>query len=262
LLEIKDFSCGYGPKIILKDVSFKVAERDILGIIGPNGSGKTTLFRAITKIIKPIKGHISLEGKDIERFSFIELARNLACVSQSENIGFDMAVRDYALLGRIPHQRSFQFFETARDEEVVETSLGLTDTLGFKDRFLSELSAGERQLVSISRALSQEPKLLLLDEPTSHLDITHQVKILDLVKKLNRQKGITIIVILHDLNLASEYCDRLMLLNEGSIYKIGSPAEVVTYQNIEEVYKTLVVVKENPLSSRPFVFIVSGQLQR
>jgi len=259
LLKVKNLSCGYDSKIILKDINFELKEEEILGIIGPNGSGKTTLFRAITSIIKSMKGEVVLQGKNIKELSFIELARKIAVVSQASNIELNTTVQDYVLLGRTPHRKKYQFLDSSHDEEIVTNALTLTETLGFRGRLLSELSGGERQLVSFSRALSQEPKLLLLDEPTSHLDITHQVKILDLIKRLNREEGITVIIILHDLNLASEYCDRLVLLNNGSIYKIGSPWEVLTYQIIEEVYKTVVIVNKNPISSKPFVFIVSEE---
>ncbi|MCD6521147.1 ABC transporter ATP-binding protein [Candidatus Calescamantes bacterium] len=135
----------------------------------------------------------------------------------------------------------------------------LTGVLEIKDRFLKEISGGEKQLVLIAKALAQEPKLLLLDEPTAHLDIAHKVKILDLIRRLNKKYGLTVLIILHDLNLASQYCDRLILLKEGKIYKIGTPSEVLTYQIIEEVYQTVVIVKENPLNLRPYVFLVSEE---
>ena len=135
----------------------------------------------------------------------------------------------------------------------------LSDVWRFCDRPVFSLSAGERQLVLLAKALAQNPKLLILDEPTSHLDIGHQVAVLDLVKRLNREKKIAVIAVLHDLNLAAEYCDRLVLLNNGAIYKAGVPAEVLTYQVIEDVYRTCVVVKDNPVSKRPYVFLVSGQ---
>jgi iron complex transport system ATP-binding protein len=132
----------------------------------------------------------------------------------------------------------------------------MTGTLKFKDRYMTELSGGERQLVFIARALTQEPEIILLDEPITHLDISHQVRVLDIVKTLITQKGLTAITVLHDLNLASEYCDRLLLLNNGRVHSIGLPSEILTYQAIEEVYKTTVIVKENPLSKKPYVFVV------
>lgn len=253
MLEIKDMTCGYDTKFFLQNINLKIENKKFIGIIGPNGSGKTTLLRAITRVIKPQKGSILLEGKDIWQIGQKALARKIASVSQNP-LPNHMSVEEFILLGRIPHYRRFQFLETKKDYKIAENALMLTDTFKFKERHLSKLSGGERQLVLIARALTQEPKLLLLDEPTAYLDITHQVKILDLIKKLNKEFELTVIMVSHDLNLASEYCDRLILLNKGSIHKIGSPKEVLTYQIIEEVYKTVVIVGNNPVSSKPYIF--------
>ena len=152
--------------------------------------------------------------------------------------------------------RRFRGFSVARQ------ALSLTDTLNLRDRRIDELSAGERQRVVIARALTQEPQLLLLDEPTAHLDIGHQIQILNLLKRLNQSRRLAIVVVLHDLNLAAEFCDRIVLLNDGTTFKEGSPDEVLTYQNIEQVYKTVVLVKENPLSKRPYVILVSKEFEK
>ena len=258
-VETLNLSCGYDAKFVLKDINFKIEKNELIGVIGPNGSGKTTLIRAMTKILKLQEGNVCFDGIDINKLGFRDLAKKVAVVSQSYDTDFDMTVEDFVLLGRIPYRRAFQFLETETDLKIAEQAMQLTDTLHFKERLLSELSAGERQLVFIARALAQEPELLLLDEPTSHLDIAHQVKILGLIRKLNRQNQISVIIILHDLNLAGEYCDRLMLMNTGCIYKFGSPQEVLTYQNIEEVYKTVVVVEKNPISSKPYILLVSEE---
>lgn len=259
MLEVKNLSCGYDTKFILKDVSFNLKGGEILGIIGPNGSGKTTLLRAITKIINPKTGQIFLGNREISGLNFRELAKDISVVSQAFLSDDNLKVEDYVLLGRIPHRHKYQFLETKHDMIIARESMSLTETLQFKNRFISELSGGEKQLVFISRALAQEPKLLLLDEPNTYLDISHQIKILDLIRRLNREKNIGVIIILHDLNLASEYCHRLLLLNNGRLHKIGLPSEVLTYQTIEEVYKTTVIVKENPVSGKPYVFLVSQQ---
>ena len=259
MIEVENLCCGYDFRFALKDINFKAAENELLGIIGPNGSGKTTLFRAITKIIRPQSGRILLDGENVDRMEFRELARKIAVVSQGYDTEFDIPVEDYLFLGRIPHRRHFQFLETACDMEIVERAMDFTDTARFRKRLLSKLSGGERQLVFIARALAQEPELLLLDEPTNHLDIAHQVKILDLIRKLNRENKITVLIILHDLNLAGEYCDRIVLMDAGEVYKIGAPEEVLTYQNIERVYKTIVVVEKNPISAKPYVLLVSEQ---
>jgi iron complex transport system ATP-binding protein len=167
-----------------------------------------------------------------------------------------MRVEDLVLLGRIPHRRGLRLMERRSDMDIARTAMDVTGTLRLKNRLVDSLSSGERQLAFIARALAQEPELLLLDEPTSHLDISHQARVLDLVRKLNRDKGLTVLVVLHDLNLASQYCDRLFLLSDGVLRKDGTPNEVLTYQTIEEVYDTTVVVMKNPVSSRPCVFLV------
>lgn len=261
MLKVKNLISGYESKIVLQDISFDVNNGEFLGIIGPNGSGKTTLLKTISRVLKPKKGSILLEGKDIWQIGLKELAKKIAVVPQNFN-GVAMSVEEFILLGRIPYFKSFQFLETKNDLEFAKRSMVLTDTSGLKNRFMSEISGGERQLALIARSLTQEPKLLLLDEPTAHLDIAHQVKILDLIKKLNKELGLTVIMILHDLNLASEYCQRLVLINEGHIYKIGLPDEVLTYSIIEEVYKTVVVVEKSPISSRPYVLIVPEEERR
>ena len=258
MLEIKDLICGYDSKFFLRNINFRADKGELIGIIGPNGSGKTTLLRAITRILKPRTGTIVLEGRDIWQMGFRELARKIAVVSQNFEIGF-MSVEEFVLLGRIPYYGKFQFLEAKGDMEIANRCMRLTDTLRFKDRLMQEISGGEKQLTLIARALTQEPGLLLLDEPTAHLDITHQVGILDLIRRLNKEFGLTVIMVLHDLNLASEYCHRLVLINEGRIRKMGRPEEVLDYQIIEEVYKTVVVVKKNPISSRPYILIVSEE---
>lgn len=261
MLEIRDLKCGYDKRFHLKGINLVIGEGGFFGIIGPNGSGKTTLLRAITRVLKPETGEVLLRGKNIWHIDFRELARTIAVVSQ--NVSTDeLNVGEFVLLSRIPHYRGLQFLETKYDEEIADNAMILTNTLKFKDRSMSEISGGERQLVLIARALAQEPKFLLLDEPTSHLDITHQVRILDLLKKLNRELSLTVIIVLHDLNLASEYCDRVALLSEGAIYKEGLPQDVLDYKTIENVYKTVVVVEKNPVSLKPYILLISEEEKR
>ncbi len=257
ILEVKDLECGY-DEFRIKEVSFRVEEGEFIGIIGPNGSGKTSLLRAVTRILKPDRGEIYLWGKDIRHVSFDEMAKTVAVVSQSPGISH-ITVEDYVLLGRIPHHERFQFLDSHRDLEVAERCMELTETLGFREKYMSELSGGERQLVLVARALVQEPKLILLDEPTTFLDITHQVRLMGLIRRLNRERGLTVIMVLHDLNLAGEYCNRLLLMKEGRLHKKGLADEVLTYETIEEVYETLVVVGKNPVSSRPYIFLVTEE---
>ena len=261
MLEIKDLTCGYGSLFSLKDINLKVDSGEIVGIIGPNGSGKTTILRAITRVLRPKAGAVYFDGRDIWRTTFRQLSRRMAVVSQGSDIA-PMTVEEFVLLGRTPYLGRFQFFEKKQDLEAAERAMALTGISGLKDRNLHEMSGGERQLAVMARALAQEPVLLLLDEPTAHLDIAHQVVILDLIKRLNKELAITIIVVLHDLNLASEYCGRIALINEGRVFRVGSPQEVLTYQIIEAVYKTVVVVEASPVSSKPYVLVVSEEERR
>lgn len=258
LLKIDNLSGGYAKETIIKDVSFDIKKGEFLGIIGPNGSGKSTLLRLMSRILLPQKGQVLFENKGITGMKLKELCQRVAFVPQDTLISFSFTVWEIALMGRIPHLKRLQL-ETKKDFAITEDALLLTDSLQLKDKRIDCLSAGERQRVIIAKALAQEPVLVLLDEPTSHLDIGHQVEILDLLRKLNREKGLSIVMVLHDLNLASEYCDRIILLDKGEIFKSGFPPEVLTYQNIEAVYRTVVVVNKNPISSKPYIMLVSGK---
>jgi iron complex transport system ATP-binding protein len=258
ILNIQNLCCGY-PKFQLDEINMNVRKGSFAGIIGPNGSGKTTIFRAITGTLGLKSGKILLSDKNLRSLSLRERAQNIAIVSQFIEAG-DMSVEDYVLMGRIPYHSRFSFFESEEDFEIARKYMEMTDTLRFKDRLMSELSGGEQQLAGIARALTQQPQLLLLDEPTSHLDITHQVHILNVLQQLNQEMGLSVLMVIHDLNLASEYCDRLILVNQGKIHMQGTPEEVLTFQNIEDVYKTVVVTQNNPLSGKPAVFLASGKV--
>lgn len=259
MLELENLTCGYESGFSVRNINLKVEQKEFLGIIGPNGSGKTTLLKAISRYLKPQKGHVLFKGKNIWELPIKDLFKKIAIVTQEIKVA-SMSVEEFVLLGRIPHFKKFQLLETEKDFEIAKECMNITDTLRLRNKSLDTISGGEKQLVNIARALAQEPELLLLDEPTAYLDIRYQVEILNLMKRLNKHLGITIIMIIHDLNLASEYCDRLVLLNEGKISKIGTPHEVLTYEIIEEIYKTIVIVKENPLSKRPYIFLVSEEM--
>ncbi len=258
ILAIQNLRCGY-PKFQLSDINFEIPKGSFAGIIGPNGSGKTTLFRAITGILPLKSGQILFSEKSLKAFSLKQRAQNIAIVSQFIEAG-DMSVEDYVLMGRIPYHSRFNFFETDEDFAIARKYMELTDTWRFRDQLMSELSGGEQQLAGIARALTQQPELLLLDEPTSHLDITHQVHVLNVLQQLNLETGLSVLMVIHDLNLASEYCDRLILVNQGRIHTQGTPEEVLTFRNIEDVYQTVVVTQNNPLSGKPAVFLASGKV--
>jgi iron complex transport system ATP-binding protein len=257
LLHIRHLSGGYFKEDIIKNITLSIYRGEFLGIIGPNGSGKTTLLRFATRVLKPRQGGIYFSDQDIFEMDLKQFCRQVACVSQDISTNFSFTVEEIVLMGRIPHLKRLSF-ETKNDFEIAYEALRLTDTLYLKDKHIDELSAGERQRVTIARALAQEPQLLFLDEPTSHLDIGHQIQVMDLLKKLNRENNLTIVMIMHDLNLASAYCSRLSLLDKGAVFAEGSPEEVLTYQNIESVYKTVVLVNKNQVTGRPNVVLVPG----
>jgi iron complex transport system ATP-binding protein len=252
ILETKGLVCGY-EGFRLKGLDCKISRGKITGVIGPNGSGKTTFLRAITKIIPVISGDIFFDQRRLEKISLKELSQNIAVVSQ-QDFADQIKVKDYVALGRTPYFKEWQFLEDKSDWLAVEKALIATGADKFADKFISQISSGERQLVLLSRALAQEPKLLILDEPTSHLDIGHQIQVLNLVKKLCQEENFSVILVLHDLNLAGQYCDELVLFKDGAIAAVGSPKQVLSYDIIEKVYKVKVLVAEHPTLKTPWIF--------
>ncbi len=260
VLEAENLSVGYKKKPVLTDISFCVHPGEFMAVTGPNGCGKTTLIKTVLKSIQPQSGSIRIRGRDIAGLSNKDLSNHLAAVMQTIDPAA-MTVRDYVLLGRLPFFKKYQFFETREDIQIAEKYMALTGILKFVDAKVNEISGGERQLCAIAKALTQEPGLLVLDEPTSHLDITHQARILDLINQLKKQLSIAVLMVLHDLNLAAEYADRLLLLNKtsGRIFSQGTPETVLTQEAIKAVYRTDVRIVPNPVSQKPCVFLVNHQ---
>ncbi len=254
-MRVHNIHAGYGDEPVVRGVSIDLARSDFVGVIGPNGCGKTTLIRAMSRCLKPTCGVIELDGQDIYSIAARDFAKRVAVVPQDVIVAFDFSVLEIVLMGRSPHLGRFAV-ESPRDIAIAENALRLTGTLHIKDRSINALSGGERQRVMIARALAQEPEILLLDEPTSHLDISFQFDIMDLLRSLNKDKDITVLAVLHDLNLASQYCDRLYLMGGGSVQASGAPDEVVTADNIRRVYGAEVWVRKNPVTQRPYV--ISG----
>ena len=259
VLEVENLSFSYQKRPVLREISFQVNPGEFLAVVGPNGCGKTTLMKNILKHVRPAEGRIRIQGKDISSLEGRGFARQVAAVLQTIDPS-SMTVREYVMLGRLPFFQRYQFFETKADEEIARHYMELTGVAGMADARVSEISGGERQLAAIAKGLTQEPSLLVMDEPTSHLDITHQVRILDLINRLRKELKLTVLMVLHDLNLASEYCDRLVLLDKrtGKIFHSGTPADVLTESAIQEVYQTRVKVYPNPVTQKPWIFLVSN----
>jgi iron complex transport system ATP-binding protein len=256
MLEVLAITAGYTETPVLREVSLTAARGQYLGLVGPNGSGKSTLLRVLSRVLAPSRGQVLLDGVDIYRMPARNLARRLAVVAQDNAVHFDFTVRDVVLMGRAPHLSRFGM-EGPQDYAIAARCLELTRTALFADRPITALSGGERQRGMIARALAQEPEVLLLDEPTAHLDINHQIEILDLTRKLTASHGLATLVVLHDLNLASQYCDHLVLLAEGRVIAAGPPQEVVTESHIREAYGADVQVRLHPTTGRPYLTLLS-----
>jgi iron complex transport system ATP-binding protein len=247
----------YDGDWVLKNLSFETREGEFLGIIGPNGSGKTTLLKIIDGIFMPQQGSALMNGLNIKKIKRYDIAKIIAVVPQDSPMIFSFTVQEVVLMGRAPHLGRLRF-EGQTDFEIVRKAMEITDILPFAARSINELSGGERQRVLIARALAQQPQIILLDESTAFLDIKHQIAFFDLIKNLNKEEGLTVITVTHDINLASLFCDRVMLLNEGIIHSIGTPDEVITESNIKEVYETDVLVDKILLTGQPRVTLVSS----
>jgi len=237
----------------LSDLSLDISAGEIIGVIGPNSSGKTTLIRLLTRVLEPAAaGEIRLEGVPVGRLSRTHLARRVAVVPQGILPQFPFTVGELALMGRYPHDPG-RYFESPRDRAVAHEAMEATGVLELADMPLEHLSGGERQRAVIARALAQEPRLLVLDEPTAHLDLRYQVEAAALLRRLNRERGMTILLVSHDLNLAAEVCDRLLLLNGGRPAAIGSPEAVLDESLLASVFGCGVVVDKNETTRRPVV---------
>jgi len=256
VLEAHNLTVGYDDKSVLSEVYLTAARGQYIGIVGPNGSGKSTLVRSLSRALPPMGGTVTLDGVDVYAMAARELARRLAVVTQDSSVAFDFPVRDVVLMGRSPHLGRFAV-ETARDYEIANQAMDLTHTRPFADRPITSLSGGERQRCMIARALAQQPSVLLLDEPTAHLDINHQIEVLDLVRRLTGERDLATIVVMHDLNLASQYCDQLVLVSRGKVLAEGRPQDVVTEARIRVAYGTDVQVRQHPVTGRPYVTLLS-----
>lgn len=259
-LKILDLACSYGASKVLDSLTFSFESGSFTGIIGPNGSGKSTLLRSISRVLKPTGGAVLLDDQNLYELNAREVAQKMAVVPQETAVNFSFNVEDIIMMGRSPHLGRFQS-ESKNDFALVNHVMELTNTHHLASRPITAISGGERQRVIVAKALAQEPKIILLDEPTSHLDINHQVEILNLLRRLNREQHLTVVVVFHDLNLAAQYCDSLLLMQQGRICIMGKPEKVLTADNIKEVYGTDVLIRKHPVTGRPAVMLLARGLQ-
>lgn len=255
-LRISGVDVSYGSIKALENITFSVRGGEFVCILGPNGSGKTTLLRTISRILKPRIGTIFLDDISIYDMSVRDIAKNIAVVPQGTLSTFNFTALDIVLMGRNPYISRFGM-ESKEDLGIAKRAMELTNTWHLADRPINELSEGEKQLILIARALAQEPKVLLLDEPTAHLDINHQIEIMDLLKEICKKKELAVLAVFHDFNLAARYCDSAILLNKGRIFSIGSIDTVLTRENINKVFRIDVIVRRHPITNQLYVIPLS-----
>ena len=257
MLSLRNISAGYGRNLVLQNVEAHVAAGEFVGLIGPNGSGKTTLLRVISGVLPARQGEVWLRGRKLQEMDRRDIAKRVAHLLQDCALGLAFSVREVVAMGRSPHLPRFGR-ETQRNLAIVERAMDLANVSHIADRPITEISGGERQRAFIAMCLAQEPEVFLLDEPTSHLDLGHQLSILNLIRTLNRQTRMTVVAVFHDLNLAAEYCDRLVLLNQGRVVAAGTPADVLTSEMILNVYGVSVLIQRNPASDGPHIVLAAS----
>lgn len=248
LLKMDGVQVAYGDHVVLENFQLEIKRGEFVGIIGPNGIGKSTLIKVITNILEPKKGSVFINGKNNDVLTRRERAKLVSVVPQEFTVDFDFNAFDIVMMGRNPHQYGKER-NPKKDYEIVHEAMAMTNTWQFRDRYFNELSGGERQRIIIARAIAQQADVILLDEPTSHLDVHHQLEVLELVKKLNRERKATILAVLHDINMAARFSDRLVLLSNKGVLADGPPEHVVDEQFLGKVYAMEMVVRNNNLLS-------------
>lgn len=247
MLEVEELNVGYGGKPVLEGISFALGEGRIVGLLGSNGAGKTTLIKALNGTLPAATGSVRLDGRGLSGMSRREIARRIAVVAQENETKFPITVREFVLAGRFGNGSAFGW-ESAEDIQAAERAMAECELDGFEGRLMNELSGGERQRVVLARALATGAKVLLLDEPTANLDIAHQATMFRLVREKCRAEGYSAVVITHDLNLAAEFADQLIMLDQGRMHAIGTPEAVLSEESLKEVFDVTVLLDRNPAS--------------
>ncbi len=241
-IKLENFSAGYKNKIIIDLINLSINSGEWLGIIGANGCGKSTLIKGICGIIKAQKGKVFLKGKDIKYLSNKSISKQISFLPQGINSNLPISVKDLVALGRSPYKNFWNFDLTKNDKFIIEESLKLVEIFELKDCLLSEISGGQKQRAFLALALTQETEIIILDEPTNYLDINHQIKFLQILKNLQFKKKLTIITVLHDLNLCARFADRIAALKNGSLIDVGKPKDILNENNIKNIFDINVLI--------------------
>lgn len=250
-LKVEGLNVSYDEKEILKDISFNVKSGEIVTIIGPNGSGKSTLLKSISRYLKPRSGEIYLNKVNINRIKSKEMAKNLAVLPQVKGVSSDVSIEELVSYGRFPHLK-FGKRLNKEDKETISWALAKTGLFQMKDRYVATLSGGERQRAWIAMTLAQKPRMLLLDEPTTFLDICYQMETLELVKELNKTLGITVVMVLHDINQAARYSDKILMINCGELKEYGVPCQIVRKDLLKDIFKIEADIYEDRINNCPY----------
>jgi len=261
MLKIEDLHFSYRDKPVLEGIDLEIIPGEVIGIVGPNGCGKTTLLKHLNRNLDPSVGRILLDDSDINEMRKTDIARHVAVVPQSNEINFSFTVRDIVTMGRMPFLERFQG-ESSDDLRKIDDAMRKTNIEEFADRFINTMSGGERQRVIIARALAQTPEIILLDEPTLHLDISNQFDVLDIVRKLSDEDGLTVVIVSHDLPMVVRYCDRIVMLKDHKIYAMGKPEEVLTPENMKEIFNVDALFEKDAVTEKSTVRIFGSCTRR
>ena len=245
-LKLENFSTGYAKNFIIKSINLSVKSGEWLGVIGPNGSGKSTLIKGICRILNPFQGNIYLKGKDIKRYTNKSISQTISFLPQQFNSNIQIQVKDLVALGRSPYKNFWEFDLNKTDNQKINEALNLVDMYDFKDKLINQISGGQRQRAYLALALAQEPDILILDEPTNALDLKYQIKFLEIVKKLKEKKDISIITILHDLNLTARYAEKIFALKNGESKGYGTCNQIMKEEIIKDIFDIDVLVSDTP----------------
>lgn len=250
MISCKNLKVGYEEKVIIENLSLSITKGEVVSIIGPNGCGKSTLLKTLSRIIKPMSGGIYIQNESIKSLKSKHISQKVCLLSQHNDAPGDLTVEELVYFGRIPHKKWYES-KTKSDEEIVNWAIENTGLKRYKNTPINSLSGGERQRAYIAQALCQKPDILLLDEPTTYLDISYQLEVMELVREINEKFNITIVMVLHELNQASKYSDRLVIMKDGEIVSDGCPKEVINKETIKQVYKIECDIDNDPISNKP-----------